>query len=277
METILDNHLHLSPKGDPEAAIREFAEEGGTHVVSPNLLPSTYGIEILDGEDYEELFERHVQLIDTIDTDVEIYPLVGVHPAEITRLQGNMGLDGAVEAAKTGLDIAAQYVKDGLAVGLGEIGRPHYDVPQDVVEAANDALRHGFRLASKLDCAVQLHTERLDGDGIRDMANMARSEGLDPGRVMHHFSPPLIEECREAGTVPSVLARKEFAREAAEKGGRFLMETDYLDDPRRPGAVLGPATVPRRTRRLLDEGVLTPDAARQVHRDLPSAVYGIDI
>jgi TatD-related deoxyribonuclease len=28
------------------------------------------------------------------------------------------------------------------------------------------------------------------------------------------------------------------------------METDYLDDPTRPGAVLGPKTVPRRTQEL---------------------------
>jgi len=28
------------------------------------------------------------------------------------------------------------------------------------------------------------------------------------------------------------------------------METDFLDDPRRPGAVLGPRTIPKRTNQL---------------------------
>ena len=35
----------------------------------------------------------------------------------------------------------------------------------------------------------------------------------------------------------------------------FFLETDYMDDPRRPGAVLGPKTVPKRTQQLLAAGV----------------------
>ena len=30
----------------------------------------------------------------------------------------------------------------------------------------------------------------------------------------------------------------------------FMLETDYMDDPRRPGAVLGPKIVPKRTQQL---------------------------
>ena len=37
------------------------------------------------------------------------------------------------------------------------------------------------------------------------------------------------------------------------------LETDYIDDPRRPGAVLGPATVPRKTRQWIEKGLLTED------------------
>jgi TatD-related deoxyribonuclease len=52
------------------------------------------------------------------------------------------------------------------------------------------------------------------------------------------------------------------------------METDFIDDPDRPGAVLGPKTVPRRVRTLLDEGY--DDAVRRAHVETPRRVYGID-
>jgi TatD-related deoxyribonuclease len=53
-----------------------------------------------------------------------------------------------------------------------------------------------------------------------------------------------------------------------------MMETDFIDDPDRPGAVLGPKTVPRRVRWLLQEG--HEDAVRVAHVETPERVYGID-
>ena len=58
------------------------------------------------------------------------------------------------------------------------------------------------------------------------------------------------------------------------------METDYLDDPRRPGAVLGPKTVPKRTQALttaLLEKVgqnQAEDLLYHIHSIWPSALYG---
>lgn len=276
-ETVVDDHLHLSPKGEPEEALDEFVDAGGTHCFSPNLLPGTYGVDVTSGEDYREVFRSHVELVESLETDAEVFPVVGVHPAEVPRLSGNYSLDEVREMVGTGLEIAAEFVRDGRAAALGEIGRPHYDVEEEIVEACDDLLRKGFRLAADAGCAVQLHTERLDGDGVAAVAAMAREEELDPGRVVHHFSPPLVEECREAGTVPSLLARSEFVEEAAEQGNRFMLETDYLDDPKRPGAVLGPRTVPRRTRDLLDRGLLSPEDAAVIHRELPESVYGVTL
>ncbi|MBS1263111.1 MAG: hypothetical protein MAG715_00280 [Methanonatronarchaeales archaeon] len=275
VETLVDDHLHLSPKGKPEDAVRDFEDEGGTHLFSPNLLPATYGVEISEGEDYREVFERHVELVESVSGSVEVFPLVGVHPVEVPRLAGEMGLEAAGDVVSAGLDVAAGFVRDGRAVAIGEVGRPHYDVPEAVVEACDRLLRKAFRLAAAAGCAVQLHTERMDGPGVEAVASVAKEEGLGPGGVVHHFSPPLIDECGGAGTVPSVLARSDFVEEAASRGDRFLLETDYLDDPGRPGAVLGPGTVPARTADLLERGVLSEAAAERVHRKLPEEVYGV--
>jgi TatD-related deoxyribonuclease len=53
-----------------------------------------------------------------------------------------------------------------------------------------------------------------------------------------------------------------------------MMETDFIDDPDRPGAVLGPKTVPRRVRWLRQDG--HDEAIEVAHVETPAEVYGID-
>jgi len=77
--------------------------------------------------------------------------------------------------------------------------------------------------------------------------------------------------------VPSILAKEELAAEALKGGPRFLLETDYIDDPRRPGAVLGPTTVPKKTKAWLEKGLLTKEQAWSIHHDLPETTYRIQV
>ena len=69
---------------------------------------------------------------------------------------------------------------------------------------------------------------------------------------------------------------EDLVKAALRGGPRFLLETDYIDDPRRPGAVLGPATVPRKTRAWLESGVLREEEAWRIHKDLPERTYRIE-
>ena len=52
-----------------------------------------------------------------------------------------------------------------------------------------------------------------------------------------------------------------------------MLETDYMDDLRRPGAVRGPKTVPKRTNQLLNAG-LDEELLWRAHVDLPNELYG---
>jgi len=127
--------------------------------------------------------------------------------------------------------------------------------------------RHAFEIAADVGCAVQLHTEA--SEDLTDLAAAAEAAGLDPTRVVKHYAAG-----RLAGPTPSVMSEKDRLERAAESGEPFLMETDFVDDPDRPGMVLGPKTVPRRVRWLLDAGY--DDAVRRAHVETPAAVYGID-
>ena len=58
---------------------------------------------------------------------VVVFPVLGVHPAEISRLSERMPLKDAMDVMKAGIDCAAEYVQKGKAVAL-KSGRPHYTV-----------------------------------------------------------------------------------------------------------------------------------------------------
>jgi TatD-related deoxyribonuclease len=106
---------------------------------------------------------------------------------------------------------------------------------------------------------------------------MGKRVGLPASKIVKHYSPPLILESENYGLMPSILASKKNITTAIEKGNRFLMETDYIDDPRRPGAVLGPKTVPKRTIELLENGILTEEDIIRIHKDNPEKTYDISL
>jgi len=56
-----------------------------------------------------------------------------------------------------------------------------------------------------------------------------------------------------------------------------MMETDYIDDPKRPGAVLGPKTVPRRTFELLEKELASKEDLIKIHKENPEKTYGIQL
>jgi TatD-related deoxyribonuclease len=100
---------------------------------------------------------------------------------------------------------------------------------------------------------------------------MAREAGLDPGKVVKHFATP------ETPLVPSLIARHEAIPSLARAGRPFMMESDYMDERSRPGSVIGPRSVPRFTRRFLEAGELTEEAAHRIHAEVPSRTYGVEI
>ncbi|MCZ7380195.1 MAG: TatD family hydrolase [Candidatus Methanoperedens sp.] len=273
---ILDNHMHLNPAGRCLDAVREFTRAGGTHIVLVSLPPWSLGIEINSPGDYRQVFDKVRKIARRAEEaeKVKVFVVLGVHPAELTKYYGRLGLPRAVEIMKGGLEIACEYVEKGFAVGL-KSGRPHYEVEPKIWDASNDIMRHSFTLAKDAGCAVQLHTESSTEEGLSEIAGIAREAGLPPGKVIKHFSPPMVKICEKHGIFPSVLAGEDAIEKALSEGTRFMMETDYIDDLKRPGSVLGPKTVPKRTKQLIPEW--GEDVFWKIHKENPEKVYGVEI
>jgi len=277
MIPITDNHIHLDRRGKGLLAVKEFARAGGTHIILVSKPSWTLGIEIKKPSDYESVFEETVSIVREInrsDIEVTAFPVLGVHPAEITVLSDRVGQTRAEELMIAGLKIAQRFVCEGEAIAL-KTGRPHYEVSDSVWDASNRIMAYGMTLARDAGCAVQLHTETADEAVIADLAVIAKSSGISPGKVVKHYAPPLVDVFEREGIFPGVLAGKGAIERALLEGSRFMMETDYIDDPERPGAVLGPKTVPRRTMQLIDR--FGEEVFWKVHKENPEQVYDIEI
>jgi len=273
---ILDNHLHLQPKGRNIEAIKDFQRVGGTHAILSHLPYEE--VPISEAEDFRDSYLITTRMAErcNLETEVRVEVTLGPYPVLLLGLSKSKGLDEVVEIMMRGMDIAQEFVLEGKALALGEIGRPHFPVPDEIMEASNRIMLYGMELAKEADCAVVLHTEHSGPEEMLEFANMADSVGLERHRVVKHYSSPLVLDTENHGIFPSVLASRPAIREALEKGDRFLMETDFLDDPERPGAVMDIKTVPKRMRGLLESGALNREQAWKIHSENPAKVYGKD-
>jgi TatD-related deoxyribonuclease len=272
---ITDHHMHLDPRFQGVEAAKAFQRAGGTHIFLVSKPSWTIGIIINQPGDYSLVFDETVKMSEDVKkAGVTAFPVLGVHPAAITKMYGRVGLDKTIDLMRAGLDMAAKYVEEGLAVGL-KSGRPHYELEPVLWDASNELLLYAMELARDAGCPLQLHTETATLENINDIAGMAKKVGLSPEKVIKHFAPPMIQEFEKCGMWPGVLAGKGMIEEALSQGDRFMMETDYIDDPERPGAVLGPKTIPRKTLALAEEW--GDEIFWKIHKENPEKVYGVEI
>lgn len=274
---ILDNHVHLDPfRGRNVEAARDFEKSGGTHLIISHMPYDE--ARVRNAEDFRRSFDLTISLKERVnkETSVRAYATVGPYPAELLDLEKVHGLEGAQDIMIKGMEIAAEYVREGRAIAVGEVGRPHFPVSKEVWDVSNEIMFHAMGLAKQVGCAIVLHTESATPENMRDLSVMAERAGMDRSKVVKHYCPPLVLPGENFGLMPSVLAGREATKQALEKGTRFLMETDFLDDPRRPGAVLAITTVPKRTKNMMQTGAMTEEQAYKIHVDNPRTVYGTD-
>ena len=141
-----------------------------------------------------------------------------------------------------------------------------------------------MHMASQADVPIQLHVEENGPQTNAELASICDRSGMVRQRAVHHYAPANVSESFTHGLSASVSMGKESISAIMDSylhcSSTWTMETDYLDDPRRPGAVLGPKTVPKRTQKLasvlLDnvDKNQAEDLLNHIHSIWPSALYG---
>ncbi len=281
---ILDNHFHLNRNGRYLDAAKDFKNAGGTDIVLVHC--PDFSSPPTTKQGHSEAYADTVAMAEQVRRNVGlgVRVVLGPHPAAFAHQfiawldsDGEQGAQLAMENYRNSIDAAVEYIDEGKAHALGEVGRPHWPVSARVWELSNTLLSETMHLAHQEGIVLQLHVEGELESTYRDLSQMASKAGLPARRLVRHYSPPNVDLAITQGVTPSVLIGKGAIEElmgTVEKCGHgFMLETDYMDDPRRPGAVLGPKTVPKRTKQLLDAG-LDEEYLWLAHQDLAEELYG---
>ena len=270
---VYDNHIHMSPSGRNVDALREFQAAGGTGLTLVTLPYKE--VTVRSGEDFARSYDITYRLAEKAReaTDLEINIAVGPYPVLIIALAEQYGLERAEEIMMRGMEDAARDVAEGKAVAIGEVGRPHFPVDEDIWDASNRVLLRGFELARENDCPVIIHCESEDGTD-RSLAELADRAGLDRGLVVKHSSPPWVLPEETHGVMPSIPASKSNLKAALAKGtDRFMIETDFIDDPEKPGAIMSVNTVPKKVAAWVANGSVPEESIYRICRDIPDSLY----
>jgi TatD-related deoxyribonuclease len=282
---IWDTHLHLDPNGRGIAAAQDFANAGGTHLCLvhkpgfPSRLPNSIDA-VKDA--YVETLELARGVRREVGIDVRV--ILGPHPVVWEKQIHTLGLDVATQLHLDSVALALEFCAEGEAVALGEVGRPHYPVSDETWSEANELLTVVMHMASQADVPIQLHVEENGAQTNAELAKLCDRSGLARKRAIHHYAPSDVSAAFTHGLSSSVSMGKNSLATILETyqdcNSTWTMETDYLDDPSRPGAVLGPKTVPKRTQSLttallekISKGDVE-DLLHQVHSFWPSTLYG---
>lgn len=280
---LCDNHAHTNPVigMGPRELARRFRREGGKFIVIVSLLTWSLNLQPGDIESVRKMYDITVESAKIINEEgVKAVAVVGLHPAEgFELLRRGWSKDEVRSFMVRSIDLAAEYVRNGKAVGIGEIGRPHWEVPSDIMDFFNELIMYGLSVAKDVGAAVHLHLERNGVNTASSIVDMVRRAGnRSYSVVMHHAEPVSIDVAFMNGVMPSIpIGRRGEFEEAVRHGANFVVESDFIDDPKRPGAVIPPWTLARKLRNYVASNVINEDFLHKLCVENLSKVYGIDV
>ena len=244
----------------------------------------------MDSQGYRKAYSETISMAEEIrrNFDLEVGVVLGPHPVSWENQIADLGLEKSTELHLEAVSLALDFIDSGTANCLGEVGRPHYPVDEGTWEAANEMLLEILSMASSAKTSVQLHVEDNGESTCQELSQLCRSAGLPLDRAIRHYAPPNVSSEFTHGLSATVNVGKGSIATLTGTASRSIapwgMETDFLDDKNRPGAVLGPKTVPKRTQELASSLISSgwkeskvESLLQNVHSDWPESLYGISV
>ena len=266
---ITDNHFHLDPFGKKELAVKDFLRAGGTRLVLVHKPYSPWK----KFEDFKAQVNITLKLSKKArDVGAKVAVVASPHPIQLVKLLDSYDVEKSSEIYLKAVDFCTDLVSENEIVGLGELGRPHFDVKESIWDFSNTILLESLSRAREVDAAVVLHTETGTPEVMADLAQIAEKANFPKSRLVKHYGGPEAINNPHGLTVSLISSSSNIAH-ASKLKTNFMLETDYLDDPSRPGAVMGPKTVPRKTFYSLENDIISKEQLFDIHTNLPNLVY----
>lgn len=270
-DIVFDNHMHLRTDGLFLAAVDQFIKAGGNAINLVNL--PDYSIS--PNEYYRSVYINTIKIAEKVvkERDIRVLITIGPYPLDYFFFK-EIGRNPVEELMK-GIDIACDFISEGKADALGEVGRPHFVVEPEILGDSNRILEYGFERSKDAGNPIILHTNDLDAPAYAEIEEMARRSGVKMEKVVKHHAYPRDLKLNSPLRL-SIPATRPNVRESLEISNDFMLETDYVDDPKKPGKVISPDSVPKRAKMIMNEYENWEEIFSSIFMKVPMQAFGAD-
>ncbi|MCE4628117.1 MAG: TatD family hydrolase [Desulfurococcales archaeon] len=260
-----------------------FREAGGWFMALVALSPWHYGMEFRGFDSYAETIDLLLRECKEVEErGIRVACLAGFHPADVDRLIDKYGMK-PMSVLDLGLRVVeheAKLCREGTLDGIGEVGRQHYKTFPTRALISQLILERAMELARDYGCIVHMHLEQ-EGETTLGLIDLWASRIGMPGEakkllVFHHSKPSLAVRAHKLGysaTVPGTPAL--MTRVLGNVDPVFILESDHIDDPNRPGAVVYPWVMAETLQKLVEKGRISREYAYKINVDNVVSLYRV--
>ena len=279
MILVADGHTHSNPvKGlGMERIAPKFKERGGWFMAIVGLSPWHYGLEgTLEG--YEKALQITLRECEVArNFGLRTSCLFGFHPADVDKFIGKMQPHEVLEFGKKVLRLVERELREGRLNGIGEVGRQHYKTHPISVVIAEKIMDEAFRLSKEFDAVVHLHLEQGGRVSVIDIKERVERFGVNPNRiVMHHLRGKTLRYALEEGVRCTVPGVKGLLENITSLPPEYIIESDHIDDPKRPGIVVYPWEMAENQAELLKRGLVDEEYLYKINVDNVVKVFNVE-
>lgn len=277
-----DGHLHSNPlRGIGAKVIAEkFKKIGGWFVVLVSLSPTHYGLEGFTFEDYTKSIDIHVKECEYAkEQGIKVICLAGIHPADVEKkvIADKHKIGDTIILAKKIVEHVAKLIEKGVLDGFGEVGRPHYRTIPEAVVANEIVMRYVLTLARDLNAYVHLHLEQGGYATIEDMYEILKFTNADINKIVfHHLDLFTAIEATHKRLIFTVPGKYELLKEVIKRlDPIYIIESDFIDDPKRPGVSSYPWTIAENQLKIIKEYNIDEEYIYAINVDNIVRVYNL--
>ena len=154
---LIDQHMHLDRTNLFLDAVADFSSSGGTGIMLVHKPSFSHSLPT-NLEGYREAYSDTISMADEVRREfgLEVGVVLGPHPVAWEKQIPDLGIEESTELHLEAVSLALDYIDAGNAHCLGEVGRPHYPVEEEIWTRSNDLLLEILKMASSSRTSVQL-------------------------------------------------------------------------------------------------------------------------
>lgn len=261
-----DTHLHVNPvKGlGAEKIAKRFKQRNGWFMAIVALPPYHYGFtEPSIGSYWKTIELLNKEALKAREQGLEICRFIGIHPAEIDYYyRQGIKPDKLIQLINDVLGLIEKAIRENLVDGIGEIGRQHYGTSPERIVFSEIVMVKAMILGRDYDVPIQLHLEQGGFISAYSVKLLGEITGLDLGNVIIHHVNRETAVWADEFSIPFTIPIRYFDEKYAVSTWKNAMfESDFLDDPTRPGVSAYPWEIPDKIRGYVEMNLMNEEYA----------------